>query len=320
MRLYIFRRLILGCGLVLVALTFNFILVHAAPGDPVALLFGDAGGPKFNAEMRSRLGLDRPLIEQYVSYIISAFHGDLGISIAYRAPVMNVILPRVGPTLLLMVPSLLIAAVLGIGLGVEAGRRAGTLGDDAISLVALMGASVPSFWLGQLLILLMSVQLGLFPVQGMSDVRNPGQGWRLALDVASHMVLPVATLSLVNFTIIARLMRVGICAVAKTNYIRTAYAKGLPARLIWYRHGLRNALLPVVTVIGTHFGGMLSGAVLVETIFAWPGIGRLLFESALARDYPVLLGILFIVSIGIVFANLVTDLVYLFLDPRLEYV
>ncbi|MGB3389779.1 MAG: ABC transporter permease [Pseudaminobacter sp.] len=317
---YILRRLVFAVVLTVVALTINFLIIHLAPGDPVAILAGETGGgADYYEEMRHRLGLDRPLLEQYARFVSSALAGDLGTSIAYRAPVMDVILSRLGPTLLLMIPSILIASVLGIVLGVSAGQRAGSLTDDGLSILSLLGASIPSFWLGQLLVLLFAVHLGLLPVQGIVNARTQLEGWDLLADVARHTVLPVATLSLVHFTLIARLVRTSIRDVSRTNYIRTAYAKGLPRRRIWYRHGLRNALLPVVTVIGSQFGSVLSGAVLVETIFAWPGIGRLLYESTLARDYPVLLGILFVVSVGIALANLLTDLTYLLLDPRVEY-
>lgn len=319
---YILRRLALGVALILAALSANFVIIHLAPGDPMDVLAGELGSvadPEYIAEMRARLGLDRPLPEQYVRYLGTVLSGDLGISFDHRAPVADVILSRLGPTLMLMVPALLLACILGIALGVAAGRRVGTRTDRWLSVLSLLGASFPSFWLGQILVLFFALHLGWLPVQGITTLRLQLTGWQLALDIAWHMVLPVVTLSLVQFTLIARIVRAGIRDVSQSAYIRTAYAKGLSNRVIWYRHGLRNALLPVVTVIGGRFGSILTGAVLVETIFAWPGIGRLLYEASLARDYPMLLGILFVVSIGIVIANLLTDLAYLLLDPRVEY-
>ena len=316
---YALRRVCYGVLLVYIALTINFILIHVTPGDPVALMAGDSGSPEYYAEVRASLGLDRPLIDQYRHYLIAAAHGNLGNSIAYQAPVVNVIASRISATLLLMAPALFLGAVVGVAAGVVAGRRAGSRIDEGMSALTLVGASVPSFWVGQILVTVVSVRLGWLPVQGMATPRGNLVGWAHVIDVARHMVLPVLTLSLFHLTLIARLMRSSISEVLGAQFIRTARAKGLSPRVVLYRHGVRNALLPVSTVIGTQFGGLLSGAVLVETIFSWPGVGRLLYDSTLARDYPVLLGIFLLVSVAIVLANLATDLLYLLLDPRVSY-
>lgn len=316
---YVARRLGLAAVLVAVALTIDFVLIHTAPGDPVTLLAGEGGDPAYYATVRASLGLDRPLGEQYLDYLTSAAHGDLGYSIAYRAPVVEVIGARLGPTLLLMVPALVLAAVVGGLLGVAAGRRAGSRADELISTGTLVGTSVPSFWIGQLLVLAFAVGLGWLPVQGMSDPHGSDTALGHLLDVGRHLVLPVVTLAAVQLALVARLVRGSLAEVLAQDHIRTARAKGLGRRAVVYRHGLRNAMLPVTTVIGTRFGALLAGAVLVETIFSWPGVGRLLYDSTLARDYPVLLGLFALVSVTIVLANLVTDLLYAVLDPRVEY-
>ncbi|ODU07487.1 MAG: hypothetical protein ABS81_01010 [Pseudonocardia sp. SCN 72-86] len=316
---YVLRRLGFAAVLVLVALTIDFVLIHAAPGDPVTLLAGEGGDPAYYARIRSELGLDLPLGEQYLRYLGSAAHGDLGYSIAYRQPVVEVIGARFGPTLLLMVPALLLAVTVGGWLGVAAGRRAGSRADELISAGTLVGSSVPSFWVGQLLVIVFAVGLGWLPVQGMSDPHGSTSTAAHVLDVAHHLVLPVLTLALFQLALIARLVRSSLAEVLVQDHIRMARAKGLGPRTVLYRHGVRNALLPVTTVIGSQFGALIAGAVLVETIFSWPGLGRLLYDSTLARDYPVLLGLFALVSVAVVIANLVTDLSYAALDPRVEY-
>jgi peptide/nickel transport system permease protein len=316
---YVLRRLGFAVGLIVVALSLNFVLIHSTPGDPVTLLAGESADSAYYRQIRASLGLDQPLTHQYVHYLLGALHGDLGTSITYRAPVLDVIGSRVPPTLLLMTPAVVIATVLGVLAGVAAGRRAGSRADEAISAGTLIGASIPSFWVGQLLVAVVSVRLDLLPAQGMSEPRGGLTGWAHVADVGRHLILPVATLTLVHLTLIARLVRTSMSDALEAQYIRTARAKGLPPRAVVYRHGLRNALLPVTTVVGTQFGALLGGAVLTETIFSWPGVGRLLYEATLGRDYPLLLGIFLVASVAIVLANLVTDLVYLLLDPRVSY-
>ena len=317
---YILRRVGFALVLVFVALSVNFVLIHIAPGDPVMILAGEGGGdPSYYARIRAELGLDLPLGQQYLHYLGAAAHGDLGYSIAYRQPVIEVVGARIGPTLLLMLPALAFAALAGGWLGIAAGRRAGSRTDELISAGTLVGASVPSFWVGQLLVIVFAVELGWLPVQGMSDPRGAGSVPAQALDIVRHLVLPVITLALFQLTLIARLMRSSISEVLGQDYIRTAWSKGLSPAAVVYRHGLHNALLPVTTVIGSQLGALLAGAVLTETIFSWPGVGRLLYDSTLARDYPVLLGVFALVSVTIVASNLVTDLLYALLDPRVEY-
>lgn len=317
---FLLRRLGLAIVLTVLALSLNFVLIRAAPGDPVAILAGETGGgPEFYAQARANLGLDGPLTTQYLRYLTDAATGDFGRSIAYREPVVEVIAARAWPTFLLVAPSITLSALVGVWAGIAAGRRAGTRTDEAISSATLLGESVPSFWLGQILVIIVAVQWDLAPVQGMSDPRGNAVGLEHVLDVAHHLVLPVLTLSFLLFALIARLVRASVSEVLDTDYIRTAHAKGLRPRVVLYRHGLRNALLPVWTAIGSRMGALLTGVVLIETIFSWPGLGRLMYDATLARDYPLLLGLFLLASLGIILANLVTDLIYLRLDPRVEY-
>jgi peptide/nickel transport system permease protein len=301
-------------GLVLV----TFCLIHWAPGDPVVALGGEHGDAGHYAAIRHRFGLDRPWPEQLLAYVVNLVHGDLGVSFLHGRPVREVIADRVPATLLLLLTALLISSAAGLALGTLAARRAHGPADLALSAAALLGYATPSFWLAQMALLMLAVPTGLLPVQGMTDARRALTGVEWGLDVLHHLALPALVLAAGELALTTRLVRTGLLEALQTDYVRTARAKGLPeARVV--RHALRNCLLPVVTVIGSRVGMLLSGAVLVETVFAWPGLGRLLLSSLLGRDYPVLLGLFLLVSISIVVANLLTDLVYGWLDPRIRY-
>ncbi len=215
--------------------------------------------------------------------------------------------------------ALLLAIVVGLGLGIAASRRPASVVDAAASVVGLIGYSVPVFWLGQILLILFALQLGWFPSQGMYSLRTMPSGLGYLLDVAHHLVLPAVSLAALQVAIITRLTRASMREVLGDDFIRTARAKGTSERAVLFRHALRNACLPVVTVVGMSVGLMLTGAVLTETVYGWPGLGRLMYEAVLKRDYPVLMGMLAVVSVGVVLANLVTDLVYALLDPRIRY-
>ena len=317
--LYIVRRLLQAVPLVLGVLVVTFVLIHIAPGDPIYTLAGDGGDEAYYTQMRALYGLDRPLPEQLLRYILEVLRGDLGYSFTYQQPVLQVILDRIPATLLLMGAALTFSTTVGILLGVVASVRPRTPTDYSISVITLAFFAMPVFWLGQLMIILFAVVFKVFPVQGMVSVREEYTGWRHVLDVAYHLVLPALTLGLVQLAQTARLTRTSLREVLQEDFVRTARSKGLRERHVIMRHALRNALLPVVTVLGGQIGVLLTGAALTETIFAWPGLGRLLLDATLARDYPVLMGIFILVAITVVVANLITDLVYTLLDPRVRF-
>lgn len=316
---YLARRVAQAIPLILGVLVLSFGLIHLAPGDPIIVLAGDGGDEEYYAEMRARYGLDRPLPEQLGRYMLAVARGDFGYSFSYRQPVFWVILARVPATLLLMGSALLFSVIVGVGLGVLSALRPRTPLDYGVSVLTLLGAAMPVFWLGQLLIILFAVQLELFPVQGMVTVRERYTGLRYALDVLHHLVLPALTLGLLQLALLTRLTRTSLRESLAEDFVRTARAKGLPERLVVLRHALRNALLPVVTVIGGQIGVLITGAALTETIFAWPGLGRLFLDATLDRDYPLLMALFIVVAVSVVVANLLTDVMYTVLDPRVRY-
>ncbi len=315
---YLLRRLMQVIPLLFCIVTLTFALIHAAPGDPATYLAGDSASADYLKFIRHRFELDRPLPQQYLTYIDRLAHGDMGRSFTQGSSVAGLVRGRLGATLLLVGTATVLATVLGVGLGIAAAGRPHSLFDGAIGIVSLAGYSMPVFWLAQLLLLVFSLELGWFPTQGMTNVRQNLTGLPHLLDVGRHLVLPVAALTVQQVALIMRLTRAGLLEVLEQEWMTAARARGLPERLVIFRHALRNALLPVTTVIGSHIGFWLSGAVLTETVFGWPGLGRLTLDATLSRDYPVLLGILIAVSLAVVVANLATDLVYTLLDPRVR--
>ncbi len=315
---FIARRLLAAVPLVIGVMAIAFTLIHLAPGDPIQALAGDGGDAAYYAAMRARYGLDRPLPEQFGRYTLAILRGDLGYSFSYGQPVGRVIVGRLPATLLLTGTALALSTALGILLGVLTATRPHSALDHGVAVATLTAYAMPVFWLGQLLVLLFAVRLGLLPVQGMVSVREGYTGARHLLDVARHLALPALTLALPQLALTARLTRTGLREALAEEYIATARAKGLAERAVLWRHALRNALLPVVTALGGHVGVLLTGAALTETVFAWPGLGRLLLDAALKRDYPLLMAIFLLVSLVVVAANLLTDLVYTALDPRVR--
>ena len=299
-------------------LTLTFFLIHLAPGDPVIALGGEHGDPGYYALVRTKFGLDRPLSEQFAVYVSRVLTGDLGTSFVHGRSVSAIIAERLPATLLLMSTALFLSTVAGVTLGTFAARRAHRPTDLFLRSVALLGHAVPMFWLAQVAILALAVGTGLLPVQGMTDARRSPVGLAHLADIARHLVLPAFVLAFGELALTTRLVRAALIEALGADYVRTARAKGLPERLVT-GHALRNALLPVVTLVGGRFAMLCTGAVLVETVFAWPGVGHLLLASLLARDYPVLLGIFLLVSVSVVLANLITDLVYGWLDPRIRH-
>src|SRR5450755_2214750 len=319
MRSYVLSRLVWGALIVLCILVLNFLIIHMVPGDPLQAMLGDFPVPPGYAEkIRTEFGLDKPLGTQLVLYLLNLAHGNLGFSFANRMSVLDLVLARLGPTLLLMLPALFMAAVVGVVLGVTAAPRAGSIEDSALTAVSLFGYSVPIFWLGQVLVIVFAIQLGWLPAQGMNNMREELHGIARALDVARHLVLPAFSVMIFYLAIVARVARASVAEALHHDYVLTAKAKGLSRRTILWRHVLPNAMIPVVTVIGFNFGQSLTGAILVETVFAWPGLGNLFITSITNRDYPVLQGIFLLTSVAVVVVNIATDLLYAALDPRVR--
>ena len=314
------KKLLNVLMLLIAVLVLNFALIHAAPGDPVEALVGEMGGatPELIAEMREKFGLDQPLYVQVATYLSRVAQGDLGYSLYYDQPVSALILARLGPTLLLVTTALFGAILIGTVLGVYSAQRRTSLLSHFVTVISLAGFSAPVFWVGIMLILLLSVSFPLLPISGMSSADATDGGVAHMLDVAHHLVLPALTLGLIYLAFYSRLSRASMLEVLGSDYIRTARAKGLPKRSVIYKHALRNAVLPVVTFAGLQFGQVISGAVLVETVFAWPGLGTLAYDSILRRDTPTLMGILFFSALMVVMMNLVTDILYRLIDPRMK--
>ena len=316
---FLVRRAAQSLLLVLVLVAVNFLLIHLAPGDPVHALAGQSGDEKYYEFIRAKFGLDQPLGTQLWIYLSRVLRGDLGYSLSHQQPVAAVIFGRLPATLLLMLSAVTLSSLAGVALGVEAARRENALTDRAINAFALVGYSVPSFSVGHLLLILFALRLGLFPAQNMTSAGRDLSGPDYWLDVLAHLALPVATLTIVYLAPIMRLTRTEMIGALKEGFVTTARAKGVGEGRVLYGHALRNALLPVVTVVGSDFGMLLSGASLVETVFAWPGLGRLIIESMAARDYPVLLGVLLLSSVCVAVVNFAVDVVYSLLDPRIGY-
>lgn len=314
-------RLLQGFGLVLAVVVLNFFLVHAAPGDPVETIAGVSGGMsvELKAELRTQYGLDKPLPVQLGVYLGKVMSGDLGYSYFFNLPVAGLIAERVPATLLLVITSVFGAFLIGTVLGVLSSRKPNGLLSQVINLLSLVGFAAPVFWTGIMLVLLFASVLPFFPVSGMRAIDSAGaSGFADALDVLHHLVLPAVTLGLVYLAQYSRLSRASMLDVLGSDYIRTARAKGLSNGVVLYKHALRNAVLPVITILGLQFGNVMAGAILVETVFNWPGLGRLAFESVLRRDYPTILGVLLFSSIVVVVMNLLTDYCYRVIDPRIK--
>jgi len=316
---YILGRLLQAIPLLFWVIVINFMIIHLAPGDPVSFLAGQyEATPEYIESMRREYGLDKPLLTQLGVYLFKVIQGDFGYSMRFQQPVLALIFSRLPATFLLMGTGLVIASVLGVFLGIFYTRRSEVSENTAI-LIAIAGHSMPTFWLGQILLIIFSLHLGLFPTQGMMSMRVQETGLSAVLDVLHHLVLPALTYATYHLTLIFRLTRAKMLEILSQDYVITARGKGLDRRTILYRHALPNAILPVVTVIGVNVGFMLAGSVLTETVFGWPGMGRLMYEGVLARDYPVLLGLFIVISVMVVLANLATDIVYALIDPRVAY-
>ncbi len=314
-------RIIQAIGLILAVIVLNFLLVHLAPGDAVDALAGSAGenSAETTERLREQYGLDEPFATQLFTYIGNVVTGDLGVSIANNnQPVTELIAERLWPTVMLSLSALTFAIIIGTFVGTLAARSPESPFSHGTTVFALIGFAMPAFWTGYLLLIVFSVRLGWFPVGGMEDLRFEGGWLAKQWDIAQHLFLPALALGLIYIAAYSRLSRASMLEVLESDYVRTARAKGLGERSVLFKHALRNGIIPIVTVMGLQFGAILSGAILVETVFAWPGVGRLAFEAVVERDTNVLLGVLFLVSTTVIVANLLTDLLYRFIDPRIR--
>jgi peptide/nickel transport system permease protein len=297
------------------------MLIHLAPGDPLVYLAGDYQlPPTVKAELIARYGLDQPIYVQLFAFFRNILTGNLGESITYRAPVLQLIVERLPATLLLMTAGLLFAVSIGLISGVTAAIKFRTRTDFVISVVSSIGYSLPTFVLGLLLILVFAVWFPVFPMLGMSSIggESSESGLAYVADVLYHLILPSIAMGTVTLTMITRLTRSRMVEVMQEDFVRTARAKGLPERSVIFKHALKNAILPVVTVTGMEIGYILAGAVLTETVFSWPGLGQLLATAVFARDYPLIMGMFTIITVMMLISILVTDIVYTVIDPRIE--
>lgn len=318
--LFALKRLLQAVPTILVIVCLNFALLQLAPGDAADVLAGEAGSatPEYMAQLRQKFGLDQPVHVQLVVYLRQVLTFDLGHSFRHGMPVSELILSRLWPTLLLMVTVFVAAVAFGALLGSIAARHLNRWQDGLISLLTVLAYATPVFWAGLMLIVGFSIKLGWFPTSGMQEIAAFHEGWPRVVDIAHHLVLPAATLTMFYLALYTRLMRASALEQQSMDYVVTARAKGLTEGQIARRHIFRNALLPVVTMAGVQAGALLGGAVVVETVFAWPGLGLLAYESLFARDLNLLLGIFFICACLVVVVNLVVDVVYSMLDPRIE--
>ena len=315
MRAYIARRVLLLGPVLLGVSIVVFMVLHLSPGDPAEIMLGSQATQEDLARLRRELGLTEPLYVQYLRWMGHVLRGDLGRSLWMKRPVLDEVLHRFQATLVLTGSSLLLSTLGGIALGIASAVRPHSLLDRLSAVTSLFGASMPVFWLGIVLMVVFSLWLGWLPASGMWA---PYGGGDLG-DLAKHLVLPAVTLAAASMTIIARLTRSTMLDVLGQDYIRTARAKGLIEVRVVVRHGLKNALIPIVTVVGVQAGYLLGGAVLTETVFAWPGVGLLMVQGILARDFPIVQGCVLVIALTFVLINLAVDLLYVYLDPRIHY-
>ncbi|MGQ4807997.1 Dipeptide transport system permease protein DppB [Candidatus Entotheonellaceae bacterium PAL068K] len=307
MHVFLLRRLLFVLPVIGGVLSFVFLIIHLLPGDPVDAMLGETASAVDRQALRRQLGLDRPLWHQYLTFVHHTLRGDLGRSLHSRRPVATLIAERLPATAVLAVASLVVAVGLALPLGVLAALRPRSLFDSLAMLLALVGVSMPNFWLGPLLILIFALHFGWLPVSGRGDGSLP------------YLILPAITLGTAMLAVLTRMTRASLLDVLQADYIRTACAKGLPGWVVVWKHALGNALIPLLTLIGLQSGALLSGAVITETVFAWPGLGELTIRAIQQRDYPVVQGCVLIIALTYVVINLLTDVLYAHLDPRIRF-
>jgi peptide/nickel transport system permease protein len=309
---YILQRVALAI-LVIWGVTFVvFMIVHLVPGDPARVILGAYASDESVAAVRERLGLNRPPLEQYGTWLGNALQGNLGSSLVTSQPVGPQMTQSIGPTIELALVSLVIGMAIAFPVGILSAVRPGSKLDVTASFLSQIGISIPSFWMGILLVLLFSLTLGWLPPTGYTPMSESFGGW------LAHLILPSVTVGIVSASILTRFIRSAMLDVLHMSYIQTARAKGLPERMVINRHALRNAMISIVTIIGLQMTALLSGVVIVEVVFGWPGLGRLALEAVLDRDYPMLQGAVLVVAIMVTAVNLLVDLTYFVLDPRIE--
>jgi len=320
MAYYVVRRTLEMALVVLLVITFNFLLIHIAPGDPATTMAGEMATPEYVQAIREKYGLNKPVYEQLLLYLVNVLRGDLGVSFAYHEPVLEMIIEKTPATLLLVVPSLLISFTFGTLLGALSAKKYGSKTDNALSLASLTMYSMPIFWFGLILMLLFGIRLGWFPIMGMTSVEKQFDTASYIGDLIWHLLLPTLTLSLTYMgPLFLRIARSSVIEVMKEDFITAERAEGLTENAIFYKHALRNALLPSITQLGLMLGFVMAGAMVTETVYGWPGLGYFMYQSIFTRDYPVMMGLFIVTSIGVVVASLITDLSYAFLDPRVVY-
>ena len=314
------RKIIYSILLLLAVIVLNFLLLHIAPGDPVETLVGEMGGAseELIEQLRADYGLDKSVAHQLFSHIVRMIQGDLGESFSLDQPVILLILDRLPATLILVITALVLAIIIGTLLGIIAAQKPKSFFSGFVTIVSLAGYSAPVFWTGIMLLILFSYLVPIFPSFGMSEVGSTGTAFDRFLDILHHLVLPAISLASIYLAVYSRMARASMMDVLGSDYIRTARSKGLSERVIIYKHALKNAVLPVVTMAGLQFSQLIAGAVVIETVFSWPGMGQLAFEAILRRDHPLLLGILFFSTLIVIVVNLLTDMSYRLLDPRIK--
>lgn len=301
---YFLQRFVMSLPALWLVLTLVFLMIHIVPGDPVEQMLGEGAAPGELTQLRHSLGLDLSLPTQYGHYLLRLAHGDLGNSLKFQAPVRRIIFERYPATLQLAFLALLACAAIAVPAGVLAAHRRGTGTDRAVAVFTLFGLAIPNFALGPLLILLFSIELGLLPVSGRGG--------------PAYYILPAATLGAALAAILTRMVRGSMLEELSSDYVRTARAKGLSTSAVLFRHAFRNALIPIITILGLQFGTLLAGTIVTETIFSWPGIGRLTVQAISSRDYPLLQGCILVIAVSYVVVNLLTDLLYTLIDPRVR--
>ena len=309
---YIFKRLFLFIPTLFGVVTLVFLILHATPGSPAKRILGEYATPESVAKLEHQLGLDRPLLVQYKDFLWNYIQGDFGVSLRNRQPVMKEILRQLPYTLHLTLFGMLIAILFGVGIGILSAVKMNSILDNLGRVFALLGVSMPVFWSGILLIIVFSLKLDWFPIIGAGDPDNLGE-------LIHHLVLPAATVGFMTTGLIMRMTRSSMLEVLGEDYIRTAFSKGMQNKRVYLKHALRNAAIPIVTIVGLSFGSLLGGAVLTETVFARHGIGKLVVDAILWKDYPVAQGCIFVIALMFVLVNLITDLCYGILDPRIRY-
>jgi len=317
---YVRKRVLTGILSILFCLAFNFALVRLAPGNPIQILAGiDNPNPEMIAALEERHGLNKPIQEQFVIYLSNIFKGDLGFSYLSNRPVMKIISEKAGPSLILTITGAVLAVTIGTTLGVFAAKGNGNKFDQVMCSISYVFDATPSFWLGLMLMLLFASTLKWFPTNGMINVRMRYEGWRKVLDIAYHLILPVTTMVLVQIPYYFRIARSSVIQIMAEDFITTYRAVGMSENKIFLNYVLKNAIIPTITVFGMSLAFMITGAALLETVFSWPGLGRLLLDSIYARDYPVLSGIYLLLSISVAAFMILIDLVYSWVDPRIRY-